>query len=291
MTGQRYEGGGTYRFWIAKRLTLATATFQGMPYPVGSSYGRDIQFNPAVSADVQVTATLYVNSNASTVRSLSYSGKASAAGIFGAAQGMKSFPLDAPGEYHAHILATYTDSEGHLWVSAMRHAGVVYPEPSPVVARGKKFLVGTKYVDRGETRFEGYVEPDGTQHLAHITFPYLNGDVLLVAAEGQGANKIEPVLTYQMQGDVAAVGHEVERRRDHEPPASRRRTATRRICTPSTSPTSSTTTAPRRAPGSWAGSSSARAPCARPTGRSARTVSAGRSAPPRTATRPATSTA
>ena len=58
-TGRRYEGGGTYRFWIAKRMTLATATFQGMPYPVGSSYGRDIQFNPAVPADVQVTATLY----------------------------------------------------------------------------------------------------------------------------------------------------------------------------------------------------------------------------------------
>ncbi|MBE3073175.1 MAG: hypothetical protein IMZ67_09385, partial [Acidobacteria bacterium] len=32
-TGRRYEGGGTYRFWIAKRMTLATATFQGMPYP------------------------------------------------------------------------------------------------------------------------------------------------------------------------------------------------------------------------------------------------------------------
>ncbi|HEX9014914.1 MAG TPA: hypothetical protein VF960_02805, partial [Chloroflexota bacterium] len=26
--GNRYEGGGTYRFWIAKRLTMATATFQ-----------------------------------------------------------------------------------------------------------------------------------------------------------------------------------------------------------------------------------------------------------------------
>ena len=33
-------------------MTLATATFQGQPYPVGASYGRDIQFNPAVPADV-----------------------------------------------------------------------------------------------------------------------------------------------------------------------------------------------------------------------------------------------
>ncbi len=202
--GRRYEGGGTYRFWIAKRMTLATATFQGMPYPVGSSYGRDIQFNPGVPADVQVTARLFVNSDARDVRSVSYSGKATTAGLFGAAQGMKSLPLDAPGEYHAQVLATYTDADSHLWVSTMRHAGVVYPESSPVIARGKKRSIGGKYVERGETKFEGYVDADGEQHLDHITFPYLAGDVLLIAAEGQGANKIEPVLTYQMQGDTSA---------------------------------------------------------------------------------------
>jgi hypothetical protein len=202
--GRRYEGGGTYRFWIAKRMTLATATFQGMPYPVGSTYGRDTQFNPAVPADVTVTAKLFVNSDPNDVRSLTYSGKASPAGLFGAAQGMKSFPLDSPGEYHAQVLATYTDADGHLWVSTMRHAGIVYSESSPVVARGKKRSIGGKYVERGETKFEGYVDPDGEQHLDHVTFPYLAGDVLLIAAEGQGANKIEPVLTYQMQGDTSA---------------------------------------------------------------------------------------
>jgi hypothetical protein len=202
--GRRYNGGGTYHFWIAKRMTLATATFQGMPYPVGSTYGRDIQFNPAVPAAVQVSAKLFVNSDARDVRSISYAGTATAAGLFGAAQGMKAFPLDAPGEYHAQVLATYTDADGHLWVSTMRHAGIVYPEDSPVIARGKKRSIGGKYVDRGETRFEGSVDPNGEQHLDHITFPYLSGDVLLIAAEGQGANKIEPVLTYQMQGDTSA---------------------------------------------------------------------------------------
>jgi bacillolysin len=202
--GRRYQGGGTYRFWIGKRMTLATATFQGMPYPVGTGYGRDIQFNPAVAADVQVTANLYVNSDVNNVRTLSYSGKASRAGIFGAAQGMKSFPLNAPGEYHARVLATYTDPEGHLWVCSVRHAGVVYSESTPVIARGKKLSIGGKYVDRGEKKFEGSVDPDGTQHLDHITFPYNSGDVLLIGAEGQGANKIEPVLIYQMQGDNSA---------------------------------------------------------------------------------------
>lgn len=202
--GRRYEGGGTYRFWIAKRMTLATATFQGMPYPVGSTYGRDIQFNPAVPADVTVSATLYPDSDPAAAQNLVYSGKASPAGLFGAAQGMKAFPLGAPGEYHAVVTATYTDAEGHLWVSTMRHAGIVYAEASTVIARGKKFAVQNKYVDRGETKFEGSVDPDGTQHLAHITFPYNAGDMLLIGAEGKGANKIEPVLTYQMQGDTSA---------------------------------------------------------------------------------------
>lgn len=38
--GNRYEGGGKYSFWIAKRMTLATATFQGQAYNVGNRYGR-----------------------------------------------------------------------------------------------------------------------------------------------------------------------------------------------------------------------------------------------------------
>src|SRR5208337_2357634 len=58
--------------------------------------------------------------------------------------------------------------------------------------------------DRGDTGKEGYIEPGETRfrHLEHITFPYQPGDVLLIASEGQGANKIEPVLTYELPGDA-----------------------------------------------------------------------------------------
>ena len=38
---------------------MATATFQGMSYPAGSTYGRDIAFFPAVPADVEVKVDLY----------------------------------------------------------------------------------------------------------------------------------------------------------------------------------------------------------------------------------------
>lgn len=201
--GNRYEGGGTYHFWIANRMTLATATFQGMPYVVGSVYGRDIGFAPAVPADVKVTATLYPNSDPARARTVTWGGKASPGGIYGAAQGAKSLLLDSPGEYAAHIVATYTDAQGQLWVCSMRHAGVVYPADTPIVARGKKLYVNGQYVDRGDTNLEGYVEPDGTLHLQHINFPYNSGDVLLIASEGQGANKIEPVMIWEWKQNPA----------------------------------------------------------------------------------------
>jgi hypothetical protein len=201
--GNRYEGGGTYTFWIARRMTMATATFQGMAYPVGTRYGRDIGFSPAVPAEVEVHAELYVNSDPKDVRKISYKGKASPAGIYGAAQGMLPFPLDAPGEYHAHIIATYTDRDGHLWVCSMRHAGVVYPDDSPIAAHGKKLsLPGKKLEDRGETQDEGWASKlVDLQHLVHINYPYRPGDVLLISSEFEGANKIEPVLTYEYKAN------------------------------------------------------------------------------------------
>lgn len=196
--GNIYSGGGTYRFWIANRMTMATATFQGMAYPVGTKYGRDIGFAPAFPADVEVEAALYVNSDPNNARRMKWSGKASPGGTYGTAQGGKQLPLDAPGEYSAHILAKYTDQKGNLWVCSMRHAGVVYPEDSRIVARGKKLYLGGKYVDRGETHFEGYYDTaQQIGSLAHINYPWNSGDVLLIASEGQTANKIEPVLTYE----------------------------------------------------------------------------------------------
>ncbi len=202
--GNRYEGGGTYHFWIAKRMTLATATFQGQSYPVGNRYGRDIGFAPAVPADVEITATLYANSDPAQAKTVSYRGRASNGGVYGAAQGMQPLPFDAPGEYVATVLARYTDPDGHLWVESMRHAGVIYPEDTPIVAHGKMIKVGNSLVERGEEHLEGSVDPVTEERkLDHINFPFRSGDVLLIASETQGANKIEPVLTWALRTNPA----------------------------------------------------------------------------------------
>jgi len=210
--GNRYDFGGAYAFWIANRMTMATATFQGMSYPVGTAYGRDIAFFPAVPADVEVKVDLYPFSEAAPVRSLSYKGQASEAGIFGVSQGMKPFVLDSAGEYHSRILARHLDHNGDLWVCSLRHAGVVYPPDTPLVAHGKRLKVGNIFVDRGETGKEGYVEPGekNFRHLEHIAFPYRSGDALLIASEGQGANKIEPVLTYEAPGEASPPDKQIQ---------------------------------------------------------------------------------
>ncbi len=202
--GNRYEGGGNYSFWIAERLTLATATFQGQPYNVGNRYGRDMAFNPPVPANVTVKASLYANSDPNNVTTVVSTGHATPGGIFGAAQGLKPLALNTPGEYYATVVATYWDPQGTLWVSAMRHAGVVYPLDSSIDAHGKKInLAGGKIADRGEQNWEGYTLPNGTSVLDHINFPYNSYDVLLIASEQQTSNKIEPVMTYAVKGSNA----------------------------------------------------------------------------------------
>jgi len=195
--GNRYYGGGNYSFWIANRLTIATATFQGQPYNVGNRYGRDIAFSPPVPADVTVKANLYVNSDPENVRTVISTGKATPGGVFGAAQGMKYLPLDSAGEYQGEITATYWDHEGNLWAGVMRHAGVVYPENSSIIAHGKKLDIQGGLVDRGEQHFEGYYYGNGSIKLDHMNYPYNSGDALLIASEEQSANKIVPVLTYE----------------------------------------------------------------------------------------------
>lgn len=210
--GNRYEGGGTYKFWIAKRMTMSTATFQGMAYPVGSRYGREIGFAPPVAAEVDISASLYPDSNPEKVRTVTCHGKASSAGAFGPAQGMKQLVLDAPGEYVAHVLARYTDSKGHLWVCTMRHAGVVYPLESPIVAHGKKLEIAGRFVDRGETKQEGsgHSSLTGDYTQSHLNFPYLSGDVLLIASEQEAANVISAVLTVEHSAKHEPYGQEMK---------------------------------------------------------------------------------
>ena len=215
--GNKHEGGGTYRFWLAERLTIATATFLGQSFQTGGRYGAPIAINPGLAGEVTVELTVMPYSDPSRRKVFTCGGKTTESGVFGPAEGLKPFALDEPGEYIAAIRGKATDKDGRLWLASLTHAGVIYPPDSPVEARGKKVRVGKEHLARGETKFEGYVDSnipppaDGRytkadlarfRHLDHINYPWLSGDVLLIASEGQGANKIEPVLSFVHKGQA-----------------------------------------------------------------------------------------
>jgi hypothetical protein len=128
----------------------------------------------AVPADVCVEATLYVNSDPNDARRDKWCGKASTAGVYGSAQGARTLALDAPGEYAAHVLATYTDSKSHLWVCSMRHAGVAYPESSPIAARGKfEYFFDPKRINERTPTYDIEYRVNGRPEvgdIVHLTF-------------------------------------------------------------------------------------------------------------------------
>ena len=104
---------------------------------------------------------------------MTWGGKASVGGVFGALQGNKSLPLSAPGEYCAHITATYTDKDGHMWVSpcGMQAWFTIPTDRSWRAAKSSQSTAA--YSDRGNTFDEGYITSStDTEHLIHLNFPY-----------------------------------------------------------------------------------------------------------------------
>ena len=93
------------------------------------------------------------------------------------------------------------------------------PRPSAVVARGKKLQVGNEVRRaRRDASSRATSNANGDEHLAphHVPLPRRRRAAHR-RRRAQGANKIEPVLTYQMQGDTSRVGHDPQRRRHDEP--------------------------------------------------------------------------
>ena len=183
--GRRYRGGGTYRFWIAKRMTLATATFQGQPYPVGSTYGRDTQFNPAVPADVTVTASLYPDSSAARVRTLTYFRQGHGRGAVRRRAGHEVVPARrarrVPRQPARDLHRRGGPSVGQHDAPCRRGLSGAVGGRSRA-ARSSRWGRSTSIAARRSSK--GTSKPSGEDHLPHITFPYLAGDVLLMAAEG-----------------------------------------------------------------------------------------------------------
>jgi len=176
LSGNRYNGGGTYTLLVAELLDLTPAVPSGMPFFVGDAFFPAGHIAPGFPADMTITVTIFTQNGDVIVHE--FAGTADRYGYFVLDGDLLIF--DQAGEYLIDYEARYTDQSGKLWAASMRSAGVIGSESSTLIAHGGRGL-------------DGY---------ATILAPaWFNSDQL---ANQIGANNARPHYPYFI-GDVARI--------------------------------------------------------------------------------------
>ena len=185
--GNRYVGGGTYDLWMAEPLDVHPGVLPGTPLAVGDTFNPALRIYPRVPADVELTLTLYPQSDPSRAVVQTFSGQANPYGFF-APPPAAAIPED--GEYRVDLTATYTDEEGVLYMAAMTWGGVVMTPPAQayLVAHGRRGVDSLTSIP-GSPWFVSCrdlsISPGA---ISHTYNPYFKGDVVwsrMVDAPGE----------------------------------------------------------------------------------------------------------
>jgi hypothetical protein len=191
--GNSYAGGGTYDVWAAEPLDIDPGVLPGTPLAVGDTFNPTMQFYPRVPADVSLTVTLYPNSDPTQAITQTIAGRANHYGYFDARNmqyarrktqdARRNVPspilLNQPGEYRIDLTATYTDTNGVLYMGAMTWGGVVMtPEnEADLIAHGRRGLDSLAYIpNHWFVASRDLNIPEGA--ISHTYNPYYNGDML-----------------------------------------------------------------------------------------------------------------
>ncbi len=194
VAGQRWNGGGTYRVWVADPLALDTATLPGTPLEVGDSLHLGTQILPPLPADVEVRVRFAPASNPQSVRETRRRGRASRFGYFATVDGF--FAPTEPGEYRVDLVASYRDGSGRPRMGARTWGGVVASRTTQLIAHGRRCTdicqLGPQWFDRTQI---------GWMH-DHLFFPFHRGDIAWQA--GTDAARLA-VTVQDPSGDVATL--------------------------------------------------------------------------------------
>ncbi|MFH1062000.1 MAG: hypothetical protein V1747_03840 [Candidatus Omnitrophota bacterium] len=200
--GNRYNGGGTYEFWAANRLTFATSVKPGTPFSVGESYPPSAIIHPPCPADISFDLKLFRNSSSKDVKQVITKGKANRFGYFYPREKYEKMIFDCPGEYLATITASYTDEQGNFWMGSQRNGSVVAPQDSALIVHGaspsRHDISG--FSKRGNINYEGLISKSNSPEFNNYTvctlfpFPYYSGDVMYMANSFHGGNGMLPAL-------------------------------------------------------------------------------------------------
>ena len=122
--GTSYSLDSIFDVWVAETLDLEASSLPSTPFEVGDSLPASLTLFPGVPAAIEWEVTVHpIDGSDPVTRTIT--GTANRFGYFGVAD---AFPFDVA-EYVSTIHASYTDSEGRLWMAdphlgqRHRHAG------------------------------------------------------------------------------------------------------------------------------------------------------------------------
>ncbi|MFQ5343123.1 MAG: FG-GAP repeat domain-containing protein, partial [Anaerolineae bacterium] len=230
--GNSYAGGGAYDVWVAQPLDFDPGVLPGTPLAVGDAFNPTIQFYPRVPADVNITVTLYPNSDPTQAITQTIAGRANHFGYFSPSDTQSpisnlqypipntQYPitLTAPGELRLDLTATFTDAGGILHMGAMTWGGVVMtPEnEADLIAHGRRGLDSLGYIPNHWFVASRDLDiPEGA--ISHTYNPYYNGDMLWTRLSDGPYGGDALLIGASVQDTVGAIESAIQTRANRSP--------------------------------------------------------------------------
>lgn len=199
--GRTFVGGGDYTVWSAWPLSFSTSVKPGTNFLVGEGYPAKVNVNPSFPATIDVRVDYYPGSDPEKRVEWRSGGIANRFGHF-FPYGIPSLVFDQPGEYVSHLVASWTDSRGVLWMGDQVSAGVIAPQEPVIHLHGTRSPPWNLKINEewygGKKQFEGRIDaraaylPFKPGQIPDTFAPYAVEDTLFVQANGFKENIIEP---------------------------------------------------------------------------------------------------
>jgi len=215
--GNSYDGGGTYRVFVAEPLDIEPAVLPMTPLEVGDSFNPGVTLLPGVPAAVEVKATLLVESDPGRRVEYVVSGAANRFGTFTPPLDSPRIEMTGPGELLVETTATYTDEAGALWMAATRWGQVVASPDTTLLAHGRR---GRDDTPSEEARL--WFNSPFSGSTAHANLPYATGDILwqtdddagrvIITVQDTEGQVEDAILAWDSQGNYHTRGEKADPR-------------------------------------------------------------------------------
>ncbi len=183
--GNSYSLDSVFDVWVAQTLDLEASSLPSTPFEVGDRLPASLTVFPGVPATIEWDVSVYpIDGSDPVTRTIT--GTANRFGYFGVAD---AFSFDVDGEYLSTIHASYTDTEGTLWMATRTWGSGIATPDGALIAHGRRGIDAGPVEDRAAwfTRSStGIRSPGGT----HISFPYNSGDILWQTEEDSAQPRI-----------------------------------------------------------------------------------------------------